>query len=648
MNINFNKIIIKNFLSIGYAELDLNNLGYVLVQGRNLNIDDNATSNGSGKSSIFESISWVLTGETIRGVKSNISNIKSNSGAYVEIDFTLNEKSIKIIRTKDDENLGTTLKLYINGKDKSGKGIRDTTKILSEYLPDLTSSLIGSVIILGQNLQQRFSNNSPSGRKEVLESLTKSDFMIQDLKDRVSNRKQSLSDKLDELRVSLSDVQNKKAFYLSQLEEINEALNNSESKDRIENDIKKLSEELEDRKNYLCIVDNSILKEQSVIRKLREEYSDIFEEKLKTEKKYSDEKNDIVSSISSKYEKLLKEVQDALNSLNVEYATVCSEIGRILSITDVCPTCGQKLVGVEKPDTSELIKKKEKIYKRLTTKKELYDEYLKNKEKELSSSIDSLTNKYSDKINSVESEIKKIIDDGKYHKEILEKKENERVSVVDKINSISIDLSVLKNNLQNFEDKVSHLKKSKKSISDDIVKFDDEILYINSRRENLKDRLDIVNKFGTVVSRDFRGFLLKNLIDYIDKTAKEYSECVFDTDKILFSLNGNNIDISYCNKSYENLSSGERQKVDIIIQFSIRDMLCRCLGFSCNILVLDEIFDGLDSIGCQKVIELISNKISDIQSIFVVTHRADLSIPYDRIILVEKDNRGISTVNDIL
>lgn len=648
MNVNFNKIIIKNFLSIGYAELDFNDLGYVLVQGRNLNIYDNATSNGSGKSSIFESISWVLTGETIRGVKSNISNIKSNSGAYVEIDFTLNEKPIKIIRTKDDENLGTTLKLYINGEDKSGKGIRDTTKILSEYLPDLTSSLIGSVIILGQNLQQRFSNNTPSGRKEVLENLTKSDFMIQDLKDRISNRKQLLSDKLDELKLSLADVQNKKTFYLSQLEEIEDRLNNSGNKESIEKDIERLSEELNDKQNYLCLIDESILKEQSSIQQLRENYLRAFEEKSKIEKEYLDEKSRITSSIDSNYANLLKEVQDDINSLTVKYTTVCSEISRIFSITDVCPTCGQKLVGVEKPDPSELIKKKEKVDKKLTVKKELYDEYLKNKEMELSLAIDSLTNRYGDKIKNIELDIDKIVDDGKHHKSILDSKEIERVSVTNKINSMSFDLSLLKNDLQNFEEKINHLMKSKESIADDIVKFDDEILYINSRRENLKDRLDIVNKFGTAVSRDFRGFLLKNLIDYIDKTAKEYSECVFDTDKISFSLNGNNIDISYCNKSYENLSSGERQKVDIIIQFSIRDMLCKCLGFSCNILVLDEIFDGLDSIGCQKVIELISTKISDIQSIFVVTHRADLSIPYDKIILVEKDNRGISTVNDIL
>ena len=193
MNLKFKKIIIKNFLSIGEAELNLEDNEYVLVKGINNNPDDLAKSNGSGKSSIFEAISWVLTGETIRGIKSSISNINSGDGAYVELALDVNGEPWRIIRTKDNKQYKTTLKVFVGDSDKSGKGIRDTEKLLSEYLPDLTSSLIGSVIVLGQGLPQRFSNNSPSGRKEVLEKLSKSDFMIEDLKNRISARKSNLN-----------------------------------------------------------------------------------------------------------------------------------------------------------------------------------------------------------------------------------------------------------------------------------------------------------------------------------------------------------------------------------------------------------------------------------------------------------------------
>ena len=77
----------------------------------------------------------------------------------------------------------------------------------------------------------------------------------------------------------------------------------------------------------------------------------------------------------------------------------------------------------------------------------------------------------------------------------------------------------------------------------------------------------------TLVKRDFRGFLLSNIIDFIDSKAKEYSSIIFNTNELDFKLEGNNIDISFCNKMLESLSGGEKQKVNLIIQFAIRDMM---------------------------------------------------------------------------
>ena len=195
MNICFQKVTLHNFLSFGDAEVDLNDSSYTLVSGINNCKLDLAKSNGSGKSSLWESIIWVLTGDTIRGTK-DVVNRYGKDGTYVELTFKIDKNDYKIIRYKDYSNIGTNLKLYINNEDKSGKGIRDTEKLLEQYLPDINSSLLGSVIILGQGLPQRFTNNTPSGRKEVLEKLSKSDFMIEDIKSKLSNRKQYLNDEL--------------------------------------------------------------------------------------------------------------------------------------------------------------------------------------------------------------------------------------------------------------------------------------------------------------------------------------------------------------------------------------------------------------------------------------------------------------------
>ena len=72
-------------------------------------------------------------------------------------------------------------------------------------------------------------------------------------------------------------------------------------------------------------------------------------------------------------------------------------------------------------------------------------------------------------------------------------------------------------------------------------------------------------------------------------------------------------------------------------------MLCTHLGFTSNILVLDEVFDGLDMIGCQRVLDVIS-AIEDIKNIFIVTHRKDLAIPTDKELIVVKSASGFSEI----
>ena len=170
------------FMPFEDVDLDFDYSGYTLISGINNNTDDMAKSNGSGKSSLIsDSILWILTGTTTRGT-TQVENQILKKGTYAELQFNVDKDEYKVIRTKDYKEYGTNLKIFINGIDKSGKGVRDGNKLLNQYLPDLTSELISSVMVLGQGLPQKFTNNTPSGRKEILERLSKSDYMIEDIK----------------------------------------------------------------------------------------------------------------------------------------------------------------------------------------------------------------------------------------------------------------------------------------------------------------------------------------------------------------------------------------------------------------------------------------------------------------------------------
>jgi ABC-type multidrug transport system ATPase subunit len=61
---------------------------------------------------------------------------------------------------------------------------------------------------------------------------------------------------------------------------------------------------------------------------------------------------------------------------------------------------------------------------------------------------------------------------------------------------------------------------------------------------------------------------------------------------------------------------------------------------------LDEIFDNLDDIGCQKILDLITTKLYDISSIFIISHHGnELNIPYDDKIKIIKDNNGVTRLD---
>ena len=317
----------------------------------------------------------------------------------------------------------------------------------------------------------------------------------------------------------------------------------------------------------------------------------------------------------------------------MELNSIKSEIVKLDSIKDVCPTCGQKLQGVEKPDTTELKTQYNLILSEI--------EELKQSKSDAEKSYTEYKNNINAEFNNKISSNKQCISESNI---IITKLKNDMSIKHNEMESTKNSIIIADKNIQNYSEQLNELNGKISHNEGVLVDLSEEISYNNNMKDDMERRLAVINKMNTIITRDFRGYLLQNSIEFIDRKAKEYSKEVFDTDKLDFKLDGNSISISYDGKEYENLSGGEKQKVDLIVQLSLRDMLCKHLNFSSNILVLDELFDNLDSIGCQRVLNLISSKLSDVESIFIVTHHTDIAIPADKEIVVVKDSNKISKV----
>ena len=608
--------MLHNFLSFGDAEVNLDNQGYVLVSGINNCKADLAKSNGSGKSSIWEGVVWALTGETIRGTK-DVVNKFGTDGTYAEILFDVDSDVYKVVRYRDYSNIGTNLKVYINGVDKSGKGIRDTEKLLEQYLPDLNSSLIGSVIILGQGLPQRFTNNTPSGRKEVLEKLSKSDFMIDDIKNRLSDRKVYLSQELRKYEDLDLQYNSQKSIIEADTQKVEQELSEIPDGD-IDSEILRLKEEL-----------SKIIVDDSEYKSLTEELNNARSEY----KNYDLQCTVDISKLEDIFIEPKQELKDNITKLMANITMLKNEIQRLESIKDVCPTCGQKLPDVHKVDTTDL-------HNKLTN--------AENERTELQNKLDELNKEQDIKVKELKAQQeirrKELVDLGESIKTKFTEVEAKYNQTKEEFDRIQKSINDLENDKKIITYKKETLAKRLDELNKQFIEFSDKILYNNNEKDNVKSRLEIVNKMITIATRDFRGFLLSGVIDFINQKSKEYSKEIFDTEEVEFKLDGNNIFIGYCGKQYENLSGGEKQKIDLIVQFSIRDMLSQYLNFSSNILVVDEICDNLDSIGCQKVLNMIATKLTDVSSLFIISHHTDIDIPVDKEILIIKGDDGISKV----
>lgn len=617
-SIKFNCVKLNNFLSYKEAELRLDRNGFILVNGENKNPTDNSLSNGCGKSSLFNAIAWCLTGQTTSGIK-DVSNIYLNETTSVEVDFNINDTKYKVVRTKNPSNI----KIYINGEDKSGKGIRDGEQLLAEYIPSLTSTLINSVIILGQGLPQRFTANTPAGRKETLEKLSNSDFMIAEIKDRIARRKTYLNTEIRNIEDSKLMLETELNLNNQSIEKTEEDINNLLAENIKDKEIKLEEEQynLGQKKLERDRLSEKLTEEEDEVGQIEYNHSELLSNNL--------DKVDEFKSKLTNTDELLNEV----NELNSEIKVKEQELEKLKNIKDTCPTCGQKLPDVHVVDTTSLEQEIGELTHIFDVKRAELDRIIEEKHE--------LVNNFKEQLSIEVKEHEELLNKAKFS---LVNKRNTLKSIEREVQDLEISVNTIKLEIDNYENKLNSLKKELDNLKVSVNNSKEEYQRLDVELINKQEHLAVINKMESLVKRDFRTFLLSNVIEYLNNKCQEYSQVVFNTTELVISQDKNNISIKYAGKEYETLSGGEKQKVDVIIQLAIRDMLRTYLDFSSNILVLDEITDSLDIVGASQLLNLITTKVTDVEAIYIISHHTDFEIPIDDEILIVKESDSFSRI----
>ena len=645
MNIKFEELDIEGFRSIDRISLNLSDQGIVIVKGIN-NYEDLASSNGSGKSSVFEAIIYALFEETSSGDR-DIENRILGQGCTVVLKFSIDGVSYKIIRQSKKSK--STVVLYRNDEDISARNKSDTNKLIISIL-GINKAIFLDSIFLSQNAVTNLPSLSPTARKERLEILTNTDNAINNFKtflkekqtmyeskhvdcqleiNKINGKEESLQQQKDKLQAQINDIK-------IQIEERNK-LGNIEDLDK---QIQEYNVEINTINNQIPELDNQIEMISKSINELKNEQK-VYEEKRVNKEQEVQNQRDKCNDL----QKEITRVENVISYNNMDIDRINKEIEEIKN-SDTCPTCGRKYDNINEEHIQKVIEDKNKEIKEFENKNIENNNYIKNLQLELDKEIEigknlkkefeNLNSLYNDKNEQVSEQQTNLINTNNQKTQLLNSIQNIQVQI-DAINKQKDDILKIEiPNSKQYEDMVQDIDTQ----LNDLNKLKEDK---NNELNELDNYINAIKHCIQLVTKDFRTFLLKNSLSYLNKILKDYSSQLFsnESDLIYISENDNKLDIMLGNATYESLSGGEKTRVNIALLLAQKSLANMIGNISCNIIILDEILGYCDALAENNVINLITKELESLETIYMISHK-EIPIGYDAELIVEKNANGLT------
>lgn len=598
MRITFESIFLKNFLSFGNNETFFSyqpgiNLVYGVVEGQN-------TRNGIGKSALLiDAINFALFGKPARSKyhinQNDLINITNKSDCLVTISFRIGENSYQISRGLKPN----ILNIFKNGEKVSFPSKKDAESYI-ENIIGVNQTSFSNIITLNINTSKPFLELEPKSRREILENLFSTHIYTKILIN-LKNKHSNIQFKIKILENEIENIKKNIEFLKTNIEELEEqektfAHKKEKTISLLHNEIRELENEYQQLQSK---VDGDIDNIKQKILSLKEKIKDTDEKILVLTKK-----------------------EISLKEQNKKYF----ETLKLLKNNDICPVCHTRLS--HSLDTQEYIKQ---IQESIESNSRILEEIVEKKKKgeDYKNQLTIKVVDFEEKMHSLQTTIHKI--------QIIKTNiENKKKILEKEINStINVNKAPFEENIKNLQ---KELEQKKNELQQN--RLENEIIEYNLNKLNFNT--GIVN---FILSKTVP--ILNNKINnYLKSLGSEYAICL-DA-----SLSSNElINPIGITRSYENLSSGEKKRVDIAVLFALTDLAKMYNSFDSNIIILDEILDtSLDEEGIDNLLSLLKNEISyknPDKCIYIITHRSDIeSEIFDRVIKLKKVH-GFTLIDEI-
>ena len=587
--VDFNRVIIKNFLSVGETPVDVNfNTGLNIITGNNKDKVDRR--NGVGKSTVADAVYFAIFGTTLRELKKDhIVNNITQKGCEITLEFTVNDDG-NISRYKINRKL-TPSKCYLYKDDVDIT--RDSIQNTSEYIMDLLNTnpdVFQNCVIMTINNATPFMAKKKLEKRKFIEGI----FNLKVFSDMLTKARQEYNQVVRELDVECAKY-----------EEISTSLNTQiEQKQSREEDKKRSLLKLTARNE----ANNKKIDEIKDVLKTHVEI-DVTQQKGKIDKidqtiDQIDVKIQNINNKKTECETLINVNNNKINKLNTDEA--------------VCPVCLSKIDSNHKhyvDDQRDILSGEVDKLRQNTVK---YDQKL-TEAREILLTLNSKKKQYTQKINDAVVQKQNI----KNLKERLEQHISTRDDIQDDIKSLDKQDTSLDSIIKEYENRLKATQES-----------------INSVKKQM-NRLDII-KF--VVSEEgVKSYIVKKILQLFNSKLAHYLKkmdsnciCVFNEyfEEEIINEKG-----KPC--SYFNFSGAERKNIDLACLFAFMDIRRMQGDVAFNFSMYDELFDSsLDERGVELVIDILKERIEKHnECVMVISHRKESTkLATGEIIFLEKQN----------
>lgn len=585
INLQFKDLNIEGFQSIGAAKINFENLGTCFIKGVN-KYDTKTKSNGSGKSSLLMSIYWCLFGKTPAGIGNDVVNKFAKTGCFVELNMNIDGVNYFIRRSQNHKEYKTNIVIVKDNEDISGRNKSDSDKLIKDILK-IDEEVFSQMIFLSQGFANRFGIYTPKARKELLESLYSID--------------ERLIGFVDGLKIKESTKKNLIDDYDRQIVKLNTQINMRD------NNICSFTDKINQLKSQINQLENA-----TVSSITKEEIDSIYSQITTLET----QKNTLTEKYNAKNQ-TVREIKIIIQQQQQEISKYQSEINKF-SNNKVCPTCGTLLEDYSKNEHIQ------NHLKELNTHIYECNDIIAQNQVLLNQEL-AITDKMDNKLDSINIELSNI-------KRIYQSKLTEYQQELQR----DSQKQGLLNSIKDYEEQI---EVAKKEIEIDQASIKDITLALNIEKKNL----EVLQHCIRLANNQFKSYLLENIVKALNAKLQELSLSLFENE--IISITGDSkLDIMLGEKTYEQASGGEQRKCDVALIIAQRFLAQQMNAITSNILILDEVFDGLDDVSFSIVLDLLADEIQDVESTFIISHRDIKEIPFDNVITVIKNQNQISEV----